>query len=46
LKAIESLKEKIAKELAIQKEKVSLKQQKQAIGDYHIALLRKINFKK
>lgn len=46
LKSVESLREKIAKELCIQKEKICVKQQKEAIGEYHIAVLRKINFKK
>lgn len=46
LKIFENLKDKVSREVEIQKGKNSIREEKEKNGEYDIAVLRKINFKK
>jgi hypothetical protein len=46
LKVFENLKDRVSREIEIQKGKNEVREQKEKMGEYDIAVLRKINFKK
>ena len=46
LRSFDCLREKLAKELSMQKERACVRQERAESGDYHLAVLRKISFKK
>jgi hypothetical protein len=46
IKQLETLRERVVGELSVQKQKTTIKQEKQEVGESHITFLRKISFKK
>lgn len=46
IRQLETLRERVVGELSVQKQKTTIKQEKQEVGESHITFLRKISFKK